>query len=95
MSLGLKKYVAQNNKSTQIYSDNQGSLKLITNPEMHSRSKHIDVQYHYVRELVQQGLIEVEYIPTADMAADILTKPLKRQLHERNLELLGLEKGAS
>ena len=95
MSLGLKKYVAQNNESTRIYGDNQGSLKLVANPEMHSRSKHIDVQYHYVRELVQQGLIEVEYIPTADMAADILTKPLKRQLHERNLELLGLEKGAS
>ena len=45
---------------------------------MHSRSKHIDVQYHYVRELAQQGFIEIEYIPTAEMAADILRKPLKR-----------------
>src|SRR5271154_1342704 len=87
--LGFEKYAAD---STRIYGDNQGSLKLVANPEMHARSKHIDVQYHYVRELVQRGLIEVEYIPTADMAADILTKPLKRQLHERNLELLGLEK---
>lgn len=78
MSLGLKKYVAQTNESTRIYGDNQGSLKLVANPEMHSGSKHIDVQYHYVRELAQQGLIEVEYIPTADMAADILTKPPKR-----------------
>jgi hypothetical protein len=60
MSLGLKKYVAQNNESTRIYGDNQGSLKLVANPEMHSRSKHIDVQYHYLRELAQQGLIEVE-----------------------------------
>ena len=91
-SLGRRKYATE---CTRIYGDNQGSLKLVANPEMHSRSKHIDVQYHYVRELIQQGLIEVEYIPTADMAADILTKPLKRQLHERNLELLGLEKGAS
>ena len=91
-SLGYKKYAA---KSTQISGDNQRSLKLVANPEIHSRSKYIDVQYHYVRELTQQGLIEVEYIPTAEMAADILTKPLKRQLHERNLELLGFEKGAS
>jgi hypothetical protein len=39
-------------------------------------------------------LIEIEYIPTAEMATDIPTKPLKRQLHKRNLELLGFEKGA-
>ena len=91
-SLGHEKYAGQ---STRIYGDNQGSLKLTANPEMHDRSKHIDVQYHYVRELAEQGVIKVEYMPTADMAADCLTKPLTRQLHERNLELLGLEKGAS
>jgi hypothetical protein len=47
-SLSCKKYAAE---STRIYSDNQGLLKLITNPEIHSRSKHIDTQYYYVREL--------------------------------------------
>ena len=91
-SLGFEEYAAQ---GTLIYGDNQGSLRLVANPEMHARSKHIDVQYHYVRELAEQGMIKVEYIPTAEMAADCLTKPLKRQLHERNMELLGLEKGVS
>jgi hypothetical protein len=74
----------------RIYSDNQGALRLIGNPEFHSRSKHIDVQYHYVRELKEAGTIEVEYIPAEEMAADCLTKPLKRQKLTENLKMVGL-----
>ena len=49
-SLGYKKYAA---KSIQISGDNQRSLKLVANPEIHSRSKYIDMQYYYMRELTQ------------------------------------------
>jgi hypothetical protein len=41
--------------ATRIYSDNQGALRLTGNPEFHARSKHIDVQYYYVRELKEAG----------------------------------------
>ena len=75
--------------ATRIYSDNQGALRLTGNPEFHARSKHIDVQYHYVRELKEAGAIDVEYVPTGKMAADCLTKPLKRQKFTENLEMVG------
>jgi hypothetical protein len=62
----------------------------MANPEFHARSKHIDVQYHYVRELLESNTISVEYIRTSEMAADCLTKPLKRRLLKNNLDILGL-----
>jgi hypothetical protein len=63
-------------REVQIYSDNQGCIALAKNPEDHARSKHIDVQYHYTRQLVEYGKIKLDYCPTEDMLADVLTKPL-------------------
>ena len=62
----------------RMLGDNQGSLSLANNPENHQRTKHIDIQYHYVRELVESGAITIEYCPTKLMLADILTKPLSK-----------------
>ena len=45
----------------------------------HDRSKHIDIRYHYIRDCVEEGKIEVNYICTDDQLADILTKSLGRQ----------------
>jgi hypothetical protein len=68
-----------------IYGDNQGSIALAYNPEYHARTKHIDIQYHFIRECVQDGKIALEYCATADMVADGMTKALAK---ERHLELL-------
>jgi len=76
--------------TTRIYGDNRSALRLVANPEFHSRSKHIDVQYHYVRELVEDGIVSVDYIPTTSMVADCLTKPLKRANLAANQASLGL-----
>jgi hypothetical protein len=76
--------------ATRILGDNQGALRLVANPEFHSKSKHIDVQYHYVRELLEKGTISVDYIRTSEMAADCLTKPLKKGQLKANLDALGL-----
>ena len=75
-----------NNSFIQLLGDNQGAISLIKNPEHHSRTKHIDVQYHYVREIAEDDLIEPSYVPTSDMIADILTKSIKSAifLHLRN-----------
>ena len=62
----------------------------MANPEFHLKSKHIDVRYHYTRELLDEGTIKVEYVPTSEIAADCLTKPLKRTQFETNLKALGL-----
>ena len=75
----------------QMYSDNQSCIALAENPENHSRSKHIDVQYHYSRQLVEQGVIKLDYCLTKDMLADVLTKPLgSRGFTECAQKLVGL-----
>ncbi len=78
--------------ATTLLNDNQGCVKLTRNPVMHSNSKHIDVRHHYVRELQEAGKVNVEYCPTGQMAADVLTKGLARELHERCTRKLGIRK---
>jgi hypothetical protein len=53
-----------------------GALALVRNPVHHARTKHIDIRHHYVRELVSAGALEVTYVPTELMEADLLTKGL-------------------
>ena len=77
-------------KPIVICGDNSGSIALSKNPEHHARSKHIDIQYHFVREKVQEGLVKVEYVSTKDQAADIMTKPLTRKPYESGRLKLGL-----
>lgn len=61
-----------------IYSDNIGATYLCANPVFHSRMKHIALDYHFVRELVQNGHLRVSHVSSADQLADALTKPLSR-----------------
>lgn len=63
---------------TIIYEDNTAAKALAENPVNHNRSKHIDVQYHYVRTAIEDRLVKVEWIPTKDQLADLFTKPLDR-----------------
>jgi hypothetical protein len=80
----------QVNKPTTIYGDNQGAIALVQNPEFHARTKHIDVSAHYVRELAEDQKINLQYIQTDKMLADMLTKPLKKVRHVQNVEQVGL-----
>ena len=58
--------------------DNQGTIAVTQNPTNHQRTKHIDIRYHFIRDLVQSGEIIVDYIPSQSNLADVLTKPLDR-----------------
>jgi hypothetical protein len=62
------------------------------NPEYHARTKHIDVQYHFVRECIEMGKVKLVYCPTEEMVADTLTKPLARDRHWNLVGKMGLEK---
>ena len=88
--LGFEDYVR---KPTPIYGDNQGAIALIKNSEFHARTKHIDVSAHYVRELVEDKKVTIDYTPTERMLADVLTKPLKKTKHLWNVKQLGLHPG--
>ena len=70
-----------------IKEDNQGTIALAKNPISHNRTKHIDIKFYYVREALEDGIINLIYCPTEQMTADILTKPLTCQ----RLETLRLE----
>ena len=66
-----------------IYTDNQDAIALAHNPEHHARTKHVDIQYHFVRNCVENGTTRLEYCPTEDMMADGLTKILGSEWHRK------------
>ena len=59
-----------------VFEDNQGALQLSKNPVSNSNSKHIDVRHHFLKELIRQGDISVNNVPSEYQHADILTKVL-------------------
>lgn len=63
---------------TLIYYDNQSCIKLSENLFFHDRSKHIDTQYHHLRDCVHRRILLLEYIPIEENNAHILTKALSR-----------------
>ena len=78
------------NEPTLIYGDNQGSLALSKNPKFHARSKHIDIKYHFIRDLVEREEITLNYIQTDNMLADAFTKSLPESKHMKCITELGL-----
>jgi len=70
--------------------DNQSTLALIQSKSVSSRSKHIDVQYHFIQEHVSDGTFSTTWIPTEDMTTDILTKPLPFPIFSKHHLSLGL-----
>lgn len=63
--------------------DNKSALFLSQNPISHKRAKHIDIDYHFIRELVASGKLDTQFIPTHLQLADIFTKSLPRPIFER------------
>lgn len=78
-------------RATIIYCDNQGAIALAKNAQFHARTKHIDIQHHFVREKVNEGVIQLEYIETERQVADGLTKALDKVRFERFRAAIGLE----
>lgn len=79
--------------SVPLCIDNNSALKLTRNPEFHSRSKHIDVKHHFVREKVEEGVINTQRVDMTDNLADVFTKALARPVHEDLVNRLNLFQG--
>ena len=71
--------------ATCIYCDNHSCLKLSKNPVFHDKSKHINIQYHYIKDMVQRGAVKLEYVATDEHIANVLTKPLARLKFEYSI----------
>jgi hypothetical protein len=77
-------------KCTLIFCDNSSTIKLSKNPILHGRCKHIDVRFHFLRNLTRDGIVELVHCKTTDQLADILTKPLKLESYCKLREGLGV-----
>jgi transposase InsO family protein len=73
-----------------IHCDNEASMRMAINPEINHRNKHINAHYHYSRERVGNGDIELFHVPSVEQVADILTKPLGKGLFEKFRTLLNI-----
>jgi len=59
-----------------IFCNNQSGIRLLENPVFHDRSKHIDIMYHFIWDIIQRGAIRIQHIKTDEQVANILKKPL-------------------
>ena len=93
-ALWLKRFVSElgwEQQTVQVFCDNQSALKLMKNPTYHARTKHILVQFHFVRELIEAGELEFKFIGTDFQVADFLTKGLAREKLEGFRKDVGLK----
>ena len=75
---------------TPLYCDNQSAIALTQNENYHACTKHIDIRYHFIRFVVNEGKINIIYCPTNEMAADTLTKALPSIKAKHFARALGL-----
>ncbi|KAK9693998.1 hypothetical protein QE152_g33828 [Popillia japonica] len=75
---------------TIVYCDNKSAIDLAETSAYRQRTKHIDVRHHFLREKIEDGEISINHIPTDEMTADSLTKPLFKQKHETCAKNMGL-----
>ncbi|CAJ2642245.1 unnamed protein product [Trifolium pratense] len=87
--------LGQLQECTIIKCDNSSSIKLSKNPVMHGRCKHIDVRYHFLRDLTREGVVELSHCSTMEQLADIMTKPLKLETFCNLRDKLGVCDGHS
>ncbi|GKE82042.1 hypothetical protein Tco_1552042, partial [Tanacetum coccineum] len=77
-------------KMVTIFCDNTSVIVISNNPVLHSRTKHIDIRYHFIRDHILKGDIELHFIPTEYQLADIFTKPLDEPTLTRLKAELGM-----
>ena len=82
------------NGAIKVFEDDQGAIALAKKPEFHKRTKHIYIRYHFVREKVEDGQEELEYCPTQDMLADLMTKPIAAMQFDALRTRLGIQVAA-
>ncbi len=86
----LIKEIRINQETITIYINNKGTMDFARNAQFSQRTKHIDIQYHFIREHLESGLIKLEYILMAKNIADIFTKSLNKPQFEKLRRLMGM-----
>jgi len=85
--------IAKNSKDPMtLYCDSQATIAYTKDPKYHSKTKHIDIKYNFVRYIVASGEVNLQYIPTREMIVDPFTKAISRYLFEKYVKSLGLRR---
>lgn len=100
MSLSSQEAIYWYNVQNQLQSctkivlncDNQSAMSIAENIGYNPRTKHISIRYHFIREIIKTGKLQLQYIPTNNQTADVMTKGLQRIKHKQMCELLNLIK---
>ena len=77
---------------TTLHSDNQSAIALTKDHQYHARTKHIDIRFHFIQWVIEQGKVKLVYCPTNDMLADAFTKALPSVKVKHFAKALGLSR---
>ena len=91
--LWMKKFLSDYGISQDtmvVYCDNSSAINISKNPVQHFKTKHLEIRYHFIRDLVERKILSLEYIPTERQNADIFTKPLDRSKFESLCQVIGV-----
>jgi hypothetical protein len=77
-------------KPCVLRGDNDGSIAMARNPQFHKKAKHIATKWHWIRNMVDEGVVDIQSCRDPEQTADILTKALARPKHKRHIEEMGL-----
>ena len=75
---------------TDIRCDNHSCIKMTENIVFHDKTKHIEIIYNFIQDMVQKGVVQLKYVPTEEQVADVLTNPLARVKFEYFRDKLGV-----
>ena len=74
-----------------IFEDNQSTIAMTKNPQHHGKAKHIDIKFHYVREMVTMNKIELKYCKSDEMIADMWTKGIGKMQFAKLRSMIGMK----
>lgn len=74
----------------KLYCDNKAAIDISHNPVHHDRTKHVEVDRHFIKEKIEEGVISMTYVPTSQQTTDLLTKGLVKPVFEKLVDKLGM-----